>query len=249
MLRIIRELRPRYIVGENVGGIVSWDGGLVFEQVQTEMEAEGYEVQAFVLPACAVNAPHRRDRVWFVAHRFNERHEQQHADSGRTNCAEQASRGKQLGQKRTTPNARHPKPQGRDEAQDGQQHGGRRNPRRKFAPFGSGCIAADTTGDRWKRKGKGFENEKGLQSKPQSAGKLERGLERPRSEWNLTDWTRFPTQPPVCSANDGFSAGLAGITVSRHRRESIKAYGNAIVPQVAVQIFKAIIEAEKSMNP
>jgi len=57
-------------VGENVGGIVSWDGGLVFEQVQVEMEAEGYEVQAFILPACAVNAPHRRDRVWFVAHRI-----------------------------------------------------------------------------------------------------------------------------------------------------------------------------------
>jgi DNA (cytosine-5)-methyltransferase 1 len=75
MLRIIRELKPRYIVGENVGGIVSWDGGLVFEQVQAEMEAEGYEVQAFVLPACAVNAPHRRDRVWFVAHRSDSRND------------------------------------------------------------------------------------------------------------------------------------------------------------------------------
>jgi len=251
MLRIIRELRPRYIVGENVGGIVSWDGGLVFEQVQVEMEAEGYEVQAFVLPACAVNAPHRRDRVWFVAHRCDDGQiiSAQGRGNGQTACVGIFDGVAGQSDSWPTPNPRHPKPQGREQAEGGQQHGRGRNPRRKFAPLGSGCIAADTTGDRWKRKGKGFENEKGLQSKPQSAGKLERGLERPRSEWNLTDWTRFPTQPPVCSRNDGFSAGLAGITVSRHRRESIKAFGNAIVPQVAVQIFKAIIEAEKAMNP
>jgi DNA (cytosine-5)-methyltransferase 1 len=68
MLRLIREIRPEYIVGENVGGIISWDGGVVFEQVQTDLETEGYEVQPFILPACGVNAPHRRDRVWFIAH-------------------------------------------------------------------------------------------------------------------------------------------------------------------------------------
>jgi site-specific DNA-cytosine methylase len=55
-------------VGENVYGIISWNDGLVFNEVQAEMEAEGYEVQPFILPACAVNAPHRRDRVWFIAH-------------------------------------------------------------------------------------------------------------------------------------------------------------------------------------
>jgi DNA (cytosine-5)-methyltransferase 1 len=68
MLRIIREIQPRYILGENVGGIVSWGKGLVFEQVQADLEAENYTVQAFVLPACAINAPHRRDRVWFIAY-------------------------------------------------------------------------------------------------------------------------------------------------------------------------------------
>jgi hypothetical protein len=54
------------------------------------------------------------------------------------------------------------------------------------------------------------------------------------------EWQNFPTQPPVCSRNDGISAELVGITVSKHRNESIKAYGNAIVPQVALQIFKVI---------
>jgi len=58
-------------------------------------------------------------------------------------------------------------------------------------------------------------------------------------------FAEFPTQPPVRSRNDGVSTGLVGITVSKHRNESIKAYGNAVVPQVVYQIFKAINEYEK----
>lgn len=68
MLRVIREVAPRWVVGENVFGIVTWENGLVFEQVHIDLEAEGYEVQAFVLPAASTNAPHRRDRTWFIAH-------------------------------------------------------------------------------------------------------------------------------------------------------------------------------------
>lgn len=64
MLRAIREIKPNYVVGENVLGITNWNGGLVFEEVQTDLEAEGYEVQTYILPAVSVNAPHRRDRVW-----------------------------------------------------------------------------------------------------------------------------------------------------------------------------------------
>ena len=71
MLRIIREVQPTWVVGENVFGLINWNGGLVFDEVQTDLEAEGYEVQPYVLPAASVNAPHKRDRVWFVAHRTN----------------------------------------------------------------------------------------------------------------------------------------------------------------------------------
>ena len=69
MLGAVREIRPRWIVGENVLGIVDWSEGLVFEQVCSDMENEGYEVQPFVLPACGVNAPHLRYRTFIVAHR------------------------------------------------------------------------------------------------------------------------------------------------------------------------------------
>ena len=68
MLRVIREVQPRFVVGENVSGLLSWNNGMVFHEIITDLENEGYETQAFLIPACATNAPHRRDRIWFVAH-------------------------------------------------------------------------------------------------------------------------------------------------------------------------------------
>lgn len=67
MLRAIQEIKPRWVVGENVLGLVSWNGGLVFQEVCTDLESQGYEVQPFVLPAAGVGAPHKRDRIFFVA--------------------------------------------------------------------------------------------------------------------------------------------------------------------------------------
>jgi DNA (cytosine-5)-methyltransferase 1 len=57
---------------------------------------------------------------------------------------------------------------------------------------------------------------------------------------NKTNWDNFPTQSPICGGDDGIPTELDGITFSKWRNESIKAYGNAIVPQVAYEIFKAI---------
>lgn len=68
MLRAIKEIQPAWVVAENVYGIINQGRGLVFEQVQADLENEGYEVQSYLLPACAVNASHRRDRFWFVAY-------------------------------------------------------------------------------------------------------------------------------------------------------------------------------------
>jgi len=67
MLRVIREVQPCYVVGENVRGLLNWNEGLVFDEVQADLEDSGYEVLPFLLPACAVNAPHERYRIWFAA--------------------------------------------------------------------------------------------------------------------------------------------------------------------------------------
>ncbi len=64
MLRIIREVKPAYVIGENVTGIIK----LALDEVLASLEAEGYTTETFIVPACAVNAPHRRDRVWIVAY-------------------------------------------------------------------------------------------------------------------------------------------------------------------------------------
>jgi DNA-cytosine methyltransferase len=64
MLRVIQEIRPRWVVGENVPGIVC----LALDKVLSELEAIGYSCEALVIPACAVDAPHRRDRIVIVAH-------------------------------------------------------------------------------------------------------------------------------------------------------------------------------------
>jgi DNA (cytosine-5)-methyltransferase 1 len=60
------------------------------------------------------------------------------------------------------------------------------------------------------------------------------------------DWQNFPTEPPICGGDDGLPTKLDGITFPKWRNESIKGYGNAIVPQVAYQIFKAINEMEST---
>jgi len=63
MLRIIQEARPTWVVGENVVGII----GLALDQVCSDLEAKGYEVETIIIPACGVDAPHRRNRVWVIA--------------------------------------------------------------------------------------------------------------------------------------------------------------------------------------
>ena len=68
MFRVIKETKPTWVIGENVRNIVSISDGMVLEQVYLDLESEGYEVQAFIIPASAVNAPHQRYRTWIVAH-------------------------------------------------------------------------------------------------------------------------------------------------------------------------------------
>jgi len=63
MLRVIQEARPTWIIGENVVGIVN----MALDQVCTDLEGEGYEVEPIIIPACSVGANHKRDRVWIVA--------------------------------------------------------------------------------------------------------------------------------------------------------------------------------------
>ena len=159
MLRCIKEVKPRWVIGENVRGLVNWNGGLVFNEVYDDLEREGYEVQSFLIPAAGVNAPHQRYRIWLVAYSNASRIYKQHYST-------------------------------------------KSNESSKFS----------------------------------------------RISFEKRDFSRFPSEPTILGRNDGIPKELDFISFSKWRNESIKAYGNAIVPQVAYQIFKAIEEFELMVN-
>lgn len=197
MLRAIREIRPRWILGENVYGIITWSKGLVFHEIQTDLEVEGYEVFPYVLPACSVNAPHRRDRVWFVAHsNRNGFH--------RLNCENEKHTGKS----------------------------GINALSNTFQSINDG-IVTDAGGV-------------GQQGQRRTGNEICKETFRDwKASWFNNDGT-WPTQSPICNGNDGFSSRLDTTTISKKDwiENSLSAGGNAIVPQVALQIFKAIEEYE-----
>jgi DNA (cytosine-5)-methyltransferase 1 len=248
MLRAIREIQPRWVVGENVLGLVNWSGGLVFHEVQADLEAAGYEVWPYVLPAVSVNAPHRRDRVWFVAH-SNLRRGCREKGVGQydlrgskgkesyNNIIKTDKRLEQWENARPTP---HPngngfnQRNGNDEKQPGEGW--------EYA-----LSNADTGNEYGDVADTGHTGLQGFTDKREN--RREKSIRVANRRVNPTgllcsNWQKFPTQSPICSRNDGLSPQLDGITFSKWRNESIKAAGNAIVPQVVLMIFKAIAEYE-----
>ena len=234
MLRAIREIQPSWVVGENVSGLINWSGGLVFEEVQSDLEAEGYEVQPYVLPSCAVDAPHRRDRVWFIAYSPGKRQQERQQNPGQQDAKEIISR-MEFQSKRFMCDEYATKPckYGFDTC--------------SFIGRAEMCNICDD-GDNYEPD----EDADWTPSDTDCAGWAEEC--KPATQSNQKkqqycqkyfgsssgSWKDFPTQSPVCSRDDGLSIELDGITFSKWRNESIKAYGNAIVPQVVYQIFKAI---------
>ncbi len=67
-LRVIREIKPTYVVGENVAGLISMEDGKTLDGIFLDLEGEGYEIESFIIPACGVGAWHRRDRIWIIAY-------------------------------------------------------------------------------------------------------------------------------------------------------------------------------------
>jgi DNA (cytosine-5)-methyltransferase 1 len=241
MLRAIREIQPTYVVGENVFGLVNWDGGLVFNEVQADLEAEGYEVQPFVLPACAVNAPHRRDRVWFVAYR---NHSRNATPSSRTNGKQsEESIERQQPQLEhcgfsTTENATNPNSWGLEGSIKVRRNG--KYVERKNGTYLQVNNAADSIGIRPQIRSEKGNIRKKETTSLRKGSKLTVSAETNGSRFYKSKWQSFPTQSPICAGDDGLSSRLDNITFSKWRNESIKAAGNAIVPQVVYQIFQAI---------
>jgi DNA (cytosine-5)-methyltransferase 1 len=239
MCRAIRQIQPTWVVGENVSGLISWNGGLVFDEVQTDLEAEGYEVFPVVLPACAVNAPHRRDRVWFVAYsedrRINRINGNDTGKTGEDRCRDDEFNGSSSGPTpNSTSNRRQRNGQG-IEIEKGLQPGSE-----SAGQLERGFEGLCNTGDVANTESKRYQQS--CTGNKEFSAQVGPGLHGRSSfeHGGCGTWQNFPTQSPVCTGNDGLSSKLDGITFSKWRNESIKAAGNAVVPQLVVRIFKAI---------
>jgi DNA (cytosine-5)-methyltransferase 1 len=267
MLRAIREIQPRWIVGENVLGLVNWNGGMVFEEVQADLEAEGYEVQPYVLPAAAVGAPHRRDRVWFVAYaksmgrrrRWCETSKQWKDNIWESRCEGFGGSGISTNPSSDGFNA---KPSttnniiGQDNIESGTQREraikGLSNEWNATNPNGNGQQQCDSQYEINASKGRvnalNVFNETTMHTNRTSkqgehiGQKREGKFNGPDSGDGFDNFQNFPTQSPICSGDDGLPTQLDGITFSKWRAESIKGYGNAIVPQIAYSLFQIINE-------
>ncbi len=194
MLRAIKEIKPKFVIAENVFGITNIDGGLVFEQVCVDLENEGYEVQPFIIPAAAKNAPHRRDRCWFIASNTN--------GNGLNQCNSNDEINTSQG--------------GQYAFNDIEQ-----------IPTDSKCIGRTEIRD-----------DNGQFKTPQQSECRKQQFSGADSAQSW--WRDFPSQSPICGGDDGLPTQLDGITFSKWRAESIKGYGNAIVPQIAYQLFQII---------
>jgi DNA (cytosine-5)-methyltransferase 1 len=236
MLRAISEIKPTYVVGENVRGLVNWSGGLVFEEVCVDLESQGYEVQPILLPACAVGAPHRRDRIWFIAK--NTKRDgfiQRELEQEGTEIWEQrnACTGDSIGfclSERNASNTnllRQHECECNNEEQSSERRFDALNDTAENVKYGNATNTCEI----------GFSSSKPI-------GKLGRE-QRFTFNYEQRIWEKFPSQSPICGGDDGLPTELDGITFSKWRQESIKGYGNAIVPQVAYEIFKVIAEMDR----
>ena len=285
MLRAIREIRPAWVIGENVAGITSMvqpgsevtvesqaslfetsdketllEQEYVIETVCRDLEREGYSVQPILIPACGVGAPHRRDRVWFIASDRSdarieglrqERKDKVHGclvasdtDGPRFQAkgTEQQTTGITGGglQKDATDTYG-------EKLQKWLKNNGREIEEENIARLDNGverscCIRAFADSDNERLSTIGITDRISSEEREKKRRCL---MQYTSNDWpalSAERWKDFPTQPPVCRRYDGlpFDVDYLAIPFTKWRQESIKAYGNAIVPQVAFEIFKAI---------
>ncbi len=316
MLRAIKECRPTWVIGENVSGITTMveqseiievgNQAALFgeadtlrsyekrerytiERVCSDLERIGYAVQPVLIPACAVGAPHRRDRVFIIGHAKNplrmglqgENAECRHSTidgnartagadgkvkqvhtANSTNAGSESVRRKRQDAVRGFGSATDPDGSGRK----------KRLPQRQQANSPKDRARLD---DRVKRHG-------GNESATHATSKQRAGLGNEQSEFSAAGqtqlggsrcteyhcgsrWERFPTVTAIHRGNDGLPFNVDDITIpfvkwrpsdanlkranfAKWRTESLKAYGNAIVPQVMYEIFRAIEHIENNIS-
>ena len=272
MFRIIKEFKPRWVIGENVKGITNIQDGMVFETVCTDLEGEGYEVRAFNIPAAGVGAPHRRERIWIVAHAkcFNDsesiresdgaqdqvqkEHRQNNSTSrefGRTSEVwKKSNRHENVEDSRCT--LRQGTELGRtneDETrkEDADQHQRSSSPSESDVANAKGIESYVGEHRKHQTEGNGQSETRGESGEDVANADSERqqkqwGSESVQEEVSRqTTRTRFECEGGW-SVEPDVGRVAHGVPGRVHR---LKALGNSIVPQIAEEIGRAIMKAER----
>lgn len=217
MLRVIATIKPTYVVGENVTGII----GLALDTVLSDLEAQDYSTETFIIPACSKNAWHRRDRVWIVAYANSIGRQDEQKENGKSVCNGERN-NKATEQSREQQQCRTGKSSSvfsntKSKLSNEREHGEHSEQREIQLQIGGGnSISADTNGIGWENSIHGKEQGR-------EASKLRNAYQEQYGNY-------WEAEPGVGRVVDG----LPG------RVDRLKGLGNAIVPQVAYEIFSAI---------
>jgi len=251
-------------VAENVGGIISIHDGEYFEEICSQLEGEGYAVQSFIIPALAVNAPHKRNRVWIIAYAKNSFSSGNgRGDNGDTTGSERTLQvegpNKPLWQNDIAHTNKYDKRnngreiQGKAETNEGTLE--RENGQRMWSRISSTDINvtnATSTGLEERKEeelGKSIHDAERTNTPITNAtsARCEGGVCEPGERESGIAWERswYEVAAEFCRMDDGVSDELYKLRTS-NRMDRLKGLGNAILPQIAEIIFKAIKEIEKS---
>jgi DNA (cytosine-5)-methyltransferase 1 len=233
MFDVIKQVRPRWVIGENVQGIINIEQGMALRQVRDDLESEGFQVQCFIIPASGIGAWHNRNRVWILA---NSEHNGPHRQK-RNETIKSSDKQKDrvsIGDDKDvsdTNSIRH-----------------RRGNSTRCSDEEWTFLPREQEGGEMGSEIKRCSNVPNTKIKRPQGHRLSTNMEEKQRRKDFSAETSIKEQQTwwqiesrICGVPDGLSYG-----VDRDRAKRIKALGNSIVPQIVRQLGLAIIKAEET---
>ena len=250
-IRVIRECKPRWFIGENVEGIINIQEGMVLRQVQSDLEEEGFEVQCIVIPASGIGAWHQRKRVWIMAHSNSNRHRNEIEGSSTKkkriskehreeyNTSRKFSRASTIWNSNneyvSNSDSYSKTNRGKCKINEKPSSEWKFNKGRSISYGGERCIS-----ESWETPHVQHTNNKRSQEFNLSKESEKQNINSREYDSTTENKTWWQTQSEFCGVPNGVSYEL-----DKDRANRIKSLGNSIVPLIARQLGLAIMKAEQ----